>query len=823
MAPAHSELGGILHLVGVDLATNTLLRSALEPEVTVEAMGSQERLYHRFQEGHQPADTVLLGMDIEEPVRIAQRIHTYDHHVPILILTAPSRCDQLKRTLMFSPFLGNEVVPWSTAEVEELPSAIRDAVNRRRQRMRYLNTISRAQIRLEKLPLLQPEATYYLDQLLDHAPIGVLTVDLNCAILTINRQAQTILGVSERSALGRPLVEQFPLREQGRLAALLQQGLKGMERHQPEIFGVDAPGEAVRFLEVTPAPLAYRTGQRGAMLILQDVTDRVAAERERQRAEDELRYHATVLRSFHEISSDRELSLEEKLHRLLKLGCEQFGLPNAILSRIDGQCFQILDSVSDHPAYVVGTSKDLDQTYCSATVFTNEPVAFEHAGITEWRRHPSYLEHRMEAYIGVRIVVDGGLYGTLCFSSPAPRHSSFSSADLEVLKLMSQWVGNELQRERAEAHMRKLSGALEQAADSVMITDRDRRIEYVNPAFERLTGYAKADVIGHKTYFLRSGVHDEVFYQDLWQVVGNGGVYRGVLVNRKKDGSIFHEQKTISPLKDMQGRITHFISTGHDITDRVKTEELDRQHKAELAHVGRLSVLGEMTSGLAHELNQPLCAITTYAQTCLRIIQSGDCKPDDVRYGLEQVVKQAELGGAIFRRLRNFARKGDLRQQRIDLREVILEVASFVRAEVQQNQVQLHMDIPRQLPVVMADPIQIEQVLLNLVRNSMDALSDTDEGRRQITIQAVRHERRSVKVCISDSGCGCPQEVADRLFEPFFTTKATGLGIGLGISQSIIDAHGGRLWLEEGAVQGATFCFVLPGSGDTRHEKHPVR
>ncbi len=815
MALAHSELGGVLHLVGVAPAVNTLLRNALEPGVTVEALDSQERLYQRFQDGHQSADTVLLGMDIEEPVRIAQRIHTYDQHVPILILTPPARCDQLKRTLMFSPFLGNEVVPWSTVEVDELPSAIRDAVNRRRQRMRYLNTISRAQIRLEKLPLLQPEATYYLDQLLDHAPIGVLTVDLNGAILTINRQAQSTLGVSERSALGRPLEEHFPLREQGRLQGLLEHGLKSVERHKPEIFEVDIPGESGRFLEVTPAPLVYRTGQRGAMLILQDVTDRVAAERERQRAEDDLRYHATVLRSFHEISSNRELSLEEKLHRLLKLGCEQFGLPIAILSRIDGECFQILDSVSDHPAYQTGTSKELDQTYCSSTVFTNEPVAFEHAGLTEWRNHPSYLESGMEAYIGVRIVVDGGVYGTLCFASPAPRPASFSSADMEVLKLMSQWVGNELQRERAEAYMRKLSGALEQAVDSVMITDRDRYIEYVNPAFERLTGYAKEDVIGHKTYFLRSGVHDDVFYRDLWDIIGNGGVYRGVMVNRKKDGSIFHEQKTISPLKDMQGRITHFISTGHDITDLVKAEELDRQHKAELAHVGRLSILGEMTSGLAHELNQPLCAITTYAQTCLRIIQSGDCKPDDVRYGLEQVVKQAELGGAIFRRLRNFARKGDLRQQRIDLREVILEVVSFVRAEMQQNQVQLQLDIPSDLPAVMADPIQIEQVLLNLVRNSMDALSDVDAGQRQIAIKAALHEQHSVKVCISDSGCGCPQEVADRLFEPFFTTKATGLGIGLGISQSIIDAHGGRLWLEEGGAQGATFCFALPGSGDT--------
>jgi PAS domain S-box-containing protein len=814
MAFARPELRGVLHLLGVAPAINTLLRDTLEPEVTVEEMGSQERLYHFLEEGYRPADTVVLGMDIAEPVRIAQRIHTYDHHVPILILTAPARCDQLKRTLMFSPFLGNEVVPWSTTEIDELPPAIRDAVSRRQQRTNYLNTISRAQISLEKLPLLQPEATYYLDQLLDHAPIGVLTIDLNGAILTINRQAQAILAVNERSALGRPLDEHFPLREQGHLEGLLQEVTKGMDRQKPEIFEVDALGGVVRFLEITPAPLSYRTGQRGTMLILQDVSDRVAAESERQRAVDNLRFHVTVLRSFHEISSDLELSLEEKLHRLLKLGCEQFGLPIAILSRVDGECFHIQDAVGDHSAYAVGSNKALDRTYCSTTVFTNEPVAFEHAGLTKWRNHPSYSESGMEAYIGVRVMVDGGLYGTLCFASPAPRSASFSSADLEVLKLMSQWVGNELQRERSEAHMRKLSSALEQAADTVMITDHDRRIEYVNPAFESLTGYSKADVIGHKTYFLRSGVHDEVFYQNLWQVIGNGGVYRGVLVNRKKDGSIFHEQKTISPLKDPQGRITHFIATGHDITDLVKAEELDRQHKADLAHVGRLSILGEMTSGLAHELNQPLCAITTYAQTCLRIIQAGDCKPDDVRYGLEQVVKQAELGGAIFQRLRNFARKGDLRAQRVDLREVIQESASFVRAELQQNQIKLTLDISRQLPAVMADPIQIEQVLLNLIRNSMDAVSQVEAGKRRINIKATRHARHSVKICLSDNGCGCPREVADRLFEPFFTTKATGLGIGLGISQSIIDAHGGRLWLAEKATQGATFCFVLPGSGD---------
>lgn len=547
------------------------------------------------------------------------------------------------------------------------------------------------------------------------------------------------------------------------------------------------------------------------MFILQDVTDRVASERERQQAEEALRLHATVLRAFHEISSATQQTLAEKLHRLLQLGCEQFGLPIGILSHIDGQCYQVLDAVGGHPAYAVGAEKELQATYCAATIFCAEPVACECAGSGEWRSHPTYLKHGLEAYIGVRVQVDGGLYGTLCFASEAPRAKPFSSADREILKLMSQWVGGELQRQRAEAHMRKLSGALEQTADSIIITDRDRRIEYVNPAFEQLTGYGPEEVVGHKTYFLRSGVHDEHFYAELWRSISAGGVFRGVMVNRKKDGSIFHEQKTISPLKDARGEITHFVSTGHDITELVRAEEKERRRQAELAHVARLSTLGEMTSGLAHELNQPLCAITTYAQTCLRILQSGQERSEDLRYGLEQVVRQAELGGEIFRRLRNFARKDETRRQRVSLRDVIGEVAGFTRAEAQHQQVRIELAIARNLPRVWVDPIQIEQVLLNLVRNGMDAMASVHETRRRILIKATRHARRAARICISDGGRGCPPETVDRLFEPFFTTKPNGLGIGLGISQSLIEAHGGRLWLAANSEKGATFCFTLPG------------
>lgn len=818
MHAAASRVGvqATVDLVGVDREVAAVLYRHLAPSLVFQEIHDEERLLSALQQGAQMPDVVLLGMALDEPVRVAQRVHAVDKNIPILILSPPGHCTQLRRTLMFSPFLGSEVTPWSTAEIDELPSAIRDAAGRRQQRQIYLSTIASAQIRLEKLPLLQPEVTHYLDQLLDHAPIGVLTVDTAASILTMNRQAQRYLGVSERDALGTPLASFFPEREQARLLQLLARCAASAERHPPEIFEIGPVDESARFLEVTAAALAYRTGQRGSMLILQDVTDRVHAERERNRAEQELRFHATVLRALHKITSAQDLVFDDKLHQLLVLGCEQFALPIGVFSRIEGTSCEVVDAVAPKNIIAKEDVLKLSETFCEAAVRMAEPVGIEHAGVSEWNAHPSYKAFGWEAYIGTRVLVNGRVFGTLSFSSREPRVSPFSSTDREILKLMSQWIGSELQRERAEAHMRKLSSALEQAADAVMITDRDRAIEYVNPSFEQLTGYRKEEVIGHKTYFLRSGVHDQAFYDELLNLISNGGVFRGVLVNRKKDGTLYHEEKTIAPLKDAQGNITHFISTGHDITERKKADEAARLHQAELAHVARLSTLGEMTSGLAHELNQPLCAITTYAQTCLRILNTGECKPEQVRYGLEHVVRQAELAGEIFRRLRNFARKGDVRSRRINLRDVIREVANFIKAEAEQNQIVLKIESGKAFAWV--DPIQIEQVLLNLVRNSIDAMVGEEHGAKQLTIRASKSGKDVVKVSISDTGHGCPPPLVEKLFEPFFTTKANGLGIGLGISQTIIEAHGGRLWLESNSDKGATFSFTLP-SREAAHEE----
>lgn len=658
---ACSELHGNVMGVGLSNDFRSLVKRQLPTSFTLEQLALAQQLKQQVDQGILQCDVVLLGSSVEDPIRTSQQVHSFDKSIPVIILAAAENCAELRRSVMFSPLLGNEVTPWSVEDRCGLIQALMTAAERHQQRRKYLDTIASVQPKLGNLTLSQPEVGHYLGRLLNQAPIGVISLDAEARVLAINRQAGRLLGAIERDTLGLHLTQFFSATGHGRLTNLLMRSaVAQVFGRKPEVFERVSSGTQVRYLEASATPIAYQAERRGYMVILQDVT-------ERERAQ--------------------------------------------------------------------------------------------------------------------------------------------------------------LHRRKNEALMRTLSSALEQAADSVMITDALRVIEYVNPAFESLTGYSKSEAIGQETYFLRSGVQDKEFYGKLWETISSGGIYRGVLINRKKDGEEYHEEKTITALRNHEGEITHYVSTGHDITDRVNAEKAASIHQAELAHVSRISTLGEMTSGLAHELNQPLCAITTYAQTCLRVIR---CEQSDVqrepgrepgnqnnraklRYGLEQVVKQAALADAIFGRLRNFARKRVLPRRAVSMTEIIGEVANLSQPELSQNHVTLRVEQDAGRHIVTVDPIQIEQVLLNLIRNSMDAMSNLPPDRRRISVYLTGVGRgKEVKVALSDCGGGCSGEVVERLFEPFYTTKANGLGIGLGISQSIIESHGGRLFLERNSSAGATFSFMLP-------------
>lgn len=240
-------------------------------------------------------------------------------------------------------------------------------------------------------------------------------------------------------------------------------------------------------------------------------------------------------------------------------------------------------------------------------------------------------------------------------------------------------------------------------------------------------------------------------------------------------------------------------------------ERLERQHQAELAHFSRLSTIGEMSSALAHELNQPLCAIASSAKAALRMMKSGDWDSNELLEAMEEAGAQAERAGKIIHRTTKLVRKKEPHRSMVNIENIIDEAIALVEHEAQLKGITIQQVGPSEkLPMFEADAIQIEQVLLNLLRNSFEAMDDIKGSRHQVTIEVSRDESGAVQVAISDTGHGLPAGNIDRVFEHFFTTKSEGLGMGLSISRSIIETHGGLIWAERRSASGATFRFTLP-------------
>lgn len=287
-----------------------------------------------------------------------------------------------------------------------------------------------------------------------------------------------------------------------------------------------------------------------------------------------------------------------------------------------------------------------------------------------------------------------------------------------------------------------------------------------------------------------------------------------------RDGRVLWALGQSAPEYDSCGNVVGYVGTTTDITDRKLAEEEARLHQAELAHVARLSTMGEMASGLAHELNQPLAAIVNYARgSAIRIQQRGSEHQHDLVDAMNQIATLATRAGEIIRSLRHFVRKREPKTEIVDVNGIVREVASFTQGEAQSHSVTLQVELEGQLPSMEADSIQIEQVILNLVRNAIESMPDSDVGRRQVTIRTAASDSEHILVSVEDTGKGLQEEFAEQIFDPFFTTKPGGMGMGLSISRSIIESHGGRLWAGPAPGGGTLFQFTLP----TLPETHETR
>lgn len=357
---------------------------------------------------------------------------------------------------------------------------------------------------------------------------------------------------------------------------------------------------------------------------------------------------------------------------------------------------------------------------------------------------------------------------------------------------------------------------LDSVADGIYGVDLEGRSTFFNKAAERITGWVASEVIGLNQHELLHHTHADgsphwseecPVYQTFRD---NEARYISDDIFWRKDGSNFPVEYSSTPIWDENGRTLGSVVVFRDMTRRKKAEEDARQHQVELARAGRLSTLGEMASGIAHELNQPLTAISTNAQASIRLLESSSSNLEVCIDVMERIADQADRAGEIIRQLRRFVRKEPLERTQVDINELVKAVVVLIRPEIRRAGVYLELSLDATLPRISAQPIQIEQVILNLARNAIESLSDSQQSERILHIGTRGEDGRRIHVVVRDNGPGIRPEMAATLFDPFVTSKAQGMGLGLSISHGIIEAHGGKLTVNPDYRTGAEFNFYLP-------------
>ncbi len=368
--------------------------------------------------------------------------------------------------------------------------------------------------------------------------------------------------------------------------------------------------------------------------------------------------------------------------------------------------------------------------------------------------------------------------------------------------------------ERAlRARERHLASILETVPDAMIVIDEKGVIQSFSSAAVRQFGFGAPEVVGQNVSLLMPepdrGRHDG--YLERYRatrerhIIGIGRIVTG----RRKDGSTFPMHLSVGEMRSGDER--HFTGFVRDLTELRETQAKLQELQSELVHVSRLTAMGEMAATLAHELNQPLAAISNYLTGSRRLLEANDDpRLADIRDALAKGAEQALRAGQIIRRLRDFVARGETEKRVERLTKLIEEASALALVGARERGVRIEFTGDPAIDMVIVDRVQVQQVLVNLLRNAMDAMQDAD--RRELTISMAAARDDMVEVAVADTGPGIAEEIKPRLFQPFVTSKAQGMGVGLSISRTIVESHGGSLWAEPNVGGGAVFRFTLPAA-----------
>ena len=376
---------------------------------------------------------------------------------------------------------------------------------------------------------------------------------------------------------------------------------------------------------------------------------------------------------------------------------------------------------------------------------------------------------------------------------------------------------------KLEARLRQreeqLKLTIQHAPTGIGTVDLNGRLLTVNAAFCSMVGYSEEELAGRPVNSITHPDDVEMAERRLLRL-RNGEVEQYRVRKRyiRKDGGLVEGMMTAAVVHDSEGNPFLYVAHVEDLTERLKAETEINQSRERLAHVTRIQMIGEMVAGIAHEINQPLTAIATYAQASGRMIRAGMADSEELLAALDKISRQAQRAGDVIRHLRKLVRERPSAEEAVDLNALIAEVVPLAEVDARMHDSTIQLDLAAGLPPILADPIQIQQVVLNLVRNGMEAMGANDPDEKAVILGCHLGEDDTLEITVRDQGSGIPKGTDEELFQTFFTTKSSGMGMGLAISRSIVESHGGRLWFTRNPDRGSTFHVSLPLAGGGDHE-----
>ncbi len=704
----------------------------------------------------------------------------------------------------------------------------------------------------EELRLAQAELgssrTRYLD-LYDLAPVGYVTISENGLILEANLTAAALLHTT-KGALANQALSRFVLPQDQPVyyqnhKALFETGL-GQVCELRMLNKQDTP-----FWVRLEAVLA-RDQEAGAgmgHMVMNDITERKRAEetlaasnrqleesnrrlldirqqletnnQQLRKAEKSLRIRNQIAETFLTVPD------QQMYHEILTIILEAMQSPFGIFGYIDDQGALAVPCMIRHNGGKGAVSD-------TKTVFPRKQWAHSSwaRAIREKRSNYSNalsselpLDHMsIERHISMPLIHRNKAVGLFLVANKPADYTAGDVAFLEeIARATAPVLDARLRRDKFEAERERLLSAIEQAGEMFLITDPDGVIQYVNPAFEHITGYSLDETVGQTPRMLKSGQQDQAQYRRLWETISAGRTWKGRMINQRKDGTIYTEEATISPVRSASGRIVNYVAVKHDITEHLKLADQFQQAQ-------KMESVGRLAGGVAHDLNNMLSVIYGFAELAMAKVDPADALHAD----LEQIFDAARRSSQITRQLLAFARKQTISPKVIDLNETVEGILKMLRHLIGED-INLLWKPETGLWPVKIDPSQLDQILANLCVNARDAIADV--GKIIIETQTVTFDQLYcadhpeffmgdfVMLAVSDDGCGMDQETLKNIFEPFFTTKAVGQGTGLGLATvyGIVKQNEGCVNVYSEPGNGTTFRIYLPRHKAGSEDAMPVK